>query len=170
MACLGKIIGGGLPIGAVVGDAEILRALDPREPRSRRVFHSGTFNGNPLSLSVGEATVGEIRRPGKFEALCSTTESLKHSFSSALKKRGVKHAIAGEGAMFNMYMTEKPVRNYRDAIASDLRLRKFLDIELISRGVYLKPQNRYCLSTAHTREDVKITAEKFAEALDAVIG
>jgi glutamate-1-semialdehyde 2,1-aminomutase len=113
--------------------------------------------------------VNEISRPGKFEALCSSTESLKLSFSSALKRRGVAHVIAGEGAMFNIYLTEGRVRNYRDAMASDLTLRKTLDIELINSGVYLKPQNRYCLSTAHSRDDVKTTGEKFGEALDAVL-
>jgi glutamate-1-semialdehyde 2,1-aminomutase len=169
VTCLGKIIGGGLPIGAIVGETQMMELLDPRQPRSKRVFHSGTFNGNPLSLSVGEATVEEILKAGKFDSLVSITETLKQSVASTLKKRGIPHVIAGEGAMFNIYLTEEPVRNYRDAMASDLRLRKFLDLELINNGVYLKPQNRFCTSTAHTLDDVKQTGAKFADALDSVL-
>jgi glutamate-1-semialdehyde 2,1-aminomutase len=169
VTCLGKIIGGGLPIGALVGETQMMELLDPRQPRSKRVFHSGTFNGNPLSLAVGEATVEEIISAGKFDSLVSTTETLKRSVATALKKRGISHTIAGEGAMFNIYLREEPVRNYREAMASDLRLRKFLDLELVNIGVYLKPQNRFCTSTAHALDDVKQTGAKFAEALDAVL-
>ena len=169
VTCLGKIIGGGLPIGAIVGEAQMMELLDPRKPRSKRVFHSGTFNGNPLSLSVGEATVEETLKAGKFDSLVSITETLKQSVASTLKKHRIPHVIAGEGAMFNIYLTEEPVRNYRDAMASDLRLRKFLDLELINNGVYLKPQNRFCTSTAHTLDDVGQTGAKFADALDSVL-
>ena len=169
ITCLGKIIGGGLPIGAVVGDSEIMELLDPRKGRRDRVFHSGTFNGNPLSVSVGKATVDALMRPGKFDRVVNRTESLKRGISSALAHRGVPHAMAGEGAMFNFYLTQERVRNYRDVMKSDLRLRRFIDIDLISRGVYLKPENRFCLSLSHTSEDVRLTQEKFEESLDAVI-
>ncbi len=169
ITCLGKIIGGGIPIGAVVGNDEIMKLLDPRRERSKKVFHSGTFNGNPLSLSVGKATVDEISHPGKFDAVLSAAENLKTSISSALAKHQIPHVIAGEGAMFNIYIREKPVRNYRDARASDLKLRRLLDIEQLTNGVYLKPLNRYCLSTAHTDDDVRMTTERFTRAVDAVM-
>jgi glutamate-1-semialdehyde 2,1-aminomutase len=167
LTCLGKIIGGGLPIGALVGDLEIMGLLDPRKERKRRVFHSGTFNGNPLSLSVGNATVEELRRKGRFDTLRMRTTRLKQALSRSLSQRQIPHTVAGEGGMFNIYMTSKPVRNHRDVQNSDMRLRRFLDIELISRGVYLKPENRYCLSLAHTEDDVETTKERFAESLDA---
>lgn len=169
MTCLGKIIGGGLPIGAVVGDSEIMRLLDPRGDKMTRVFHSGTFNGNPLSLSVGKATVEELGKKGRFAALIGRTESQKRGLSANLAAYQVPHTIPGEGGMFNVYMTGKPVRNYRDAKRSDLRFRRFLDIELISRGVYLKPENRFCLSLAHSEDDVGITTERFEESLGAVM-
>jgi glutamate-1-semialdehyde 2,1-aminomutase len=169
LTCLGKIIGGGLPIGAVVGDAEIMELLDPRGERETRVFHSGTFNGNPLSLSVGRATVEELRRRGRFSTLRSRTETLKKTMSAVLRSRQLPHVMLGEGAMFNFYITDRRVKNYRDAQSSDLRLRKFIDLGLISRGIYLKPENRFCLSTAHTAEDVQLTVDRFGEALDDVI-
>jgi glutamate-1-semialdehyde 2,1-aminomutase len=168
LTCLGKIIGGGLPIGAVVGDAEIMSLLDPRRGAGRKVFHSGTFNGNPLSLSAGMATVEELSRRGRFEGVSRRTEDLKQEMSKELSARSIAHAVEGEGAMFNVYLTDKRVRNYRDAKSSDLKLRRVIDLELMSRGVYLKPENRFCLSLAHSGDDVRRTGERFREALDAL--
>jgi glutamate-1-semialdehyde 2,1-aminomutase len=169
LTCLGKIIGGGLPVGAVVGDTEIMKQLDPRSQSQPRVFHSGTFNGNPLSLAAGEATVDEISKKGRFRGLVKRTSELKQLLSGVLRKHGVPHSVAGEGGMFNIYLTEKKVRNYRDIRGSDLRLRRLIDIGLISRGVYLKPENRFCLSLAHTDDDIRQTRQRFDESLDSFI-
>ena len=166
IACLGKIIGGGLPIGAVVGEEEILAHLDPRKKRGTNVFHSGTFNGNPLSVNVGRATVDALMRPGAFDSLCRRTDSLRRGISAALAERGIRHQMAGEGGMFNVYFTSKPVRSYRDVKGSDLRFRRFLDLELITNGVYLKPENRYCLSLAHSDGDISLTKERFEKSVD----
>jgi glutamate-1-semialdehyde 2,1-aminomutase len=168
IACLGKIIGGGLPIGAVVGDAGILARLDPRGNQGNRVFHSGTFNGNPLSVSVGRATIDVLRRSGAFDVLCRRTDRLKRGISATLVERDIPHQMAGEGGMFNVYFASKPVRNYRDIRNSDLRLRRFLDLELVANGVYLKPENRYCLSLAHSDDDISATKEKFAQSVDSL--
>jgi len=166
IACLGKIIGGGLPIGAVVGEADILAHLDPRGKAGTRVFHSGTFNGNPLSIYVGKATIDALSRPGAFDLLRRRTHRLKGGVAAALAERDIPHQMAGEGGMFNVYFTSKPVTNYRDVRSSDLRLRRFLDLELITNGVHLKPENRYCLSLAHSDEDVSVTKERFAKSVD----
>jgi len=166
IACLGKIIGGGLPIGAVVGDADILARLDPRRKAGMRVFHSGTFNGNPLSVGVGRATVDALMVPGAFDLIRKRTESLRSGLSATLTERDIPHQMLGEGGMFNFYLTSKPVRSYRDVKGSDLRLRRFLDLEQITNGVYLKPENRYCLSLAHSDEDVRATKERFAQSVD----
>jgi len=143
--------------------------LDPRNEARTRVFHSGTFNGNPLSISVGEATIEALRRPGKFEGLVARTGTLKRGISSALAKRGIPHHVAGEGGVFNFYLTEGQVKDYRDIKESDLRRRRFLDIEFITRGVFLKPENRFCLSLAHTNDDIRLTTERFEQSLDAVV-
>lgn len=169
IACLGKIIGGGLPVGAVVGEADILAHLDPRGKEGMRVFHSGTFNGNPLSISVGRATIDALGRPGAFELFCKRTNRLKRGISAALAERDIPHQMAGEGGMFNFYLTTKPVRNYRDVRGSDLRLRRFLDLELITNGVYLKPENRYCPSVAHSDDDINLTLEMFSRSIDNLI-
>jgi glutamate-1-semialdehyde 2,1-aminomutase len=168
ISCLGKIIGGGFPVGAVVGDSEVMGRLDPTLDSDSRVFHSGTFNGNPMSLSVGMATVEELRRDGNFATLCQRTERLKSTLGSELRARGLDHQVEGEGGMFNLYFTRGKVRNYRDAVRSDMRLRRLLDLQLIVEGVYLKPLNRYCLSLSHSEDDIAITRKRFARALDHV--
>jgi len=170
IACLGKIIGGGLPIGAVVGEYAILAHLDPRGKQGTRVFHSGTFNGNPLSVGVGKATIEALGRPGAFNLLRRKTDRLKSGISAILAERDIPHQMAGEGGMFNFYLTSKPVRNYRDVKNSDMRSRKFLDLELITNGVYLKPENRYCLSLAHSDDDVSVTKERFAKSVENLTG
>ena len=167
LTCLGKIIGGGHPIGAVVGDTELMGLLDPRGEKRSRVFHSGTFNGNPLSLSVGRATVEELSRRGRFETLRRRTDDLKHALSAELAKRQIAHRLLGEGGMFNLYLTRGEVRNYREAKSTDLRTRRLLDLELITHGVYLKPENRFCLSLAHSDDDVRLTRDAFAQSLDS---
>jgi glutamate-1-semialdehyde 2,1-aminomutase len=169
LTCLGKIIGGGLPIGAVVGDSQVMHLLDPRRERISSVFHSGTFNGNPLSLSVGKATVEELSRRGRFATLRRRTEDLKNGMDKELARRQIPHQILGEGGMFNFYLTEKSIETYRDVRSSDLRARKLLDLELISNGVYLKPENRFCLSLAHGSDDISLTRERFASSLDAAM-
>jgi glutamate-1-semialdehyde 2,1-aminomutase len=166
LTCLGKIIGGGHPIGAVVGDSELMGLLDPRRGKHSRVFHSGTFNGNPLSLSVGKATVEELSRQGKFETLCGRTADLRKGLSAELAKRQIAHLLLGEGGMFNLYLTRDQVRNYREARSTDLRTRRLLDLELLAHGVYLKPENRFCLSLAHTADDVRLTRDMLAQSLD----
>ncbi len=167
LTCLGKIIGGGHPVGAVVGDSELMGLLDPRREKRSRVFHSGTFNGNPLSLSVGRATVEELSRQGRFENLCRQTEELKRGISAELTKRQIDHLTLGEGGMFNLYLTRGEVKNYRDAKSTDLRTRRLLDLELITHGIYLKPENRFCLSLAHTDDDVRLTRERLGQSLDS---
>lgn len=168
LTCLGKIIGGGLPIGALVGDAEIMVLLDPTRERGEGVFHSGTFNGNPLSLATGKATVEELMVKGNFNGIRNRTNGLRDLFSKTLKEYQVHHVVLGEGGMFNYYLTDKPVRNYHDAVHSDLKLRRLLDIELIIEGIYLKPETRFCLSTAHSEADINLTGECFARAVQTM--
>ena len=169
LTCLGKIIGGGHPIGAVVGDSEMMGLLDPRRDGPSKVFHSGTFNGNPVSLSVGRATVEELSRRGKFGTLCRRTDDLRQKLSAELARRQVAHLLLGEGGMFNLYLTRGEVRNYREAKGTDLGTRRLLDLQLMANGVYLKPENRYCLSLAHTDEDIRVTRDALARSLDSAV-
>jgi glutamate-1-semialdehyde 2,1-aminomutase len=132
ITCLGKIIGGGLPIGAVIGDKEIMRLLGPDSEGGHRVFHSGTFNGNSLSLRVGNATVQMLMRDGNFDRIVRNTETLKKSMSASLSAHQVEAKVVGEGAMFSTFITAGEVENYRDVQRSDLRFRRNLDMACTS--------------------------------------
>jgi glutamate-1-semialdehyde 2,1-aminomutase len=169
LTCLGKIIGGGLPIGAVVGDPKMMGLLDPRREMGKRVFHSGTFNGNPFSLNAGKSTVDELRRKGRFDELKIRTDSLRRLFSRTLEDYQIPSVFLGEGGMFNFFLTDKPVRNYRDALRSNLALRNLLDIELITEGIYLKPGNRFCLSLSHSQSDIRLTGEIFERVVRSMV-
>jgi glutamate-1-semialdehyde 2,1-aminomutase len=166
VTCLGKIIGGGLPIGAVIGDEEIMRLLGPDAEGGHGVFHSGTFNGNPLSLRVGRATVQRLMEDGNFDRIVRNTEALKRGMSASLSAHQIEAKVVGEGAMFSTFIIAGDVKNYRDVQRADIRFRRNLDMEMICKGVYVKPANRYCLSLAHSEADVGSTREKFDETLD----
>jgi glutamate-1-semialdehyde 2,1-aminomutase len=168
ITCLGKIIGGGLPIGAVVGDEEVMRLLDLTVDRTATVFHSGTFNGNPMVLSTGMATVKTLMNGGNFDKIVANTATLKRKIAASLSAHQIQAAVVGEGAMFSVFITADAVRNYRDVQRSDLRFRRCLDLAMICRGVYLKPASRFCLSLAHSKDDVERTLERFDEALEDV--
>jgi glutamate-1-semialdehyde 2,1-aminomutase len=167
ITCLGKIIGGGLPVGAVAGNREIMNLLDPRGAKGATVFHSGTFNGNPLVMSAGMATVETLMSDGKFGRIVANTDSLKKRFAASLAGHQIQAAVVGEGGMFGYFITAGDVKNYRDAERSDLRFRRILDLATICEGVYVKPTGRYSVSLAHSDDDLRLTAERFEQALDA---
>jgi len=166
LTCLGKIIGGGLPVGAVVGSQELMEQLGQGAKGRGGVFHSGTFNGNPMTLSVGKATIDELRSGDNFMEICVRTKALKDSISTSLSHHRIPACILGEGGMFNIYITEGQVMNYRDVQSSDLRFRRLLDMGLLNGGVYLKPTNRFCLSLAHSDDDIRVTGDKLEAVLD----
>lgn len=169
ITCLGKIIGGGFPIGAVAGKQEIMSMLDPTQSAKKRVFHSGTFNGNPISLTAGKTTIETLQKDRNFQQIVHRTNLLKEGFEEKLRRAGLDHRILGEGALFSVVFTKDPVKNYRDLQGSNLQLRRILDFMLILGGVYLKPLERLSLSLAHTQEDVFQTIEKLDEALNELV-
>lgn len=167
ITCLGKIIGGGFPIGAVIGEKEIMNMLDPRlSSGRRRVFHSGTFNGNPISLSAGRATVEMLEKDKNFESIVNKTNLLKAGFDRSLREADLDHQMLGEGGLFSVAMINDKVKNYRGLQSSNLRLRRIIDLKLILNGVYVKPLERFSISLAHTNEDIGETLEK----IDDIVG
>lgn len=169
LTCLGKIIGGGLPIGAVIGSEEIMSLLDPTLGPQERVFHSGTFNGNPLSLSAGRAVVEEIMKQGVFVSLAERNVSLRDRMRSLFEEQGFHATFLGEGGMFNFYLGVDKVDCYRDVMASDLKTRRLIDFALLISGIYLKPLGRFCISLAHSTEDVERTLERVADAFALLV-
>jgi glutamate-1-semialdehyde 2,1-aminomutase len=166
--CLGKIIGGGAPAGAVIGKEEIMNLLDPRK-KEKHVFHSGTFNGNPLTMSLGLATIKELLSNGNFNYLQSISTELKNKISNLLSEYNIEHRIYGEGGIVNFTLGNKEILTYRDFSIENLIERKKIDLNLLKYGLYVIPGSRYSLSIAHKKEDIEETLNLFRVVIESYV-
>jgi glutamate-1-semialdehyde 2,1-aminomutase len=163
LTTLGKVIGGGLPVGAFGGRADIMGRLAPEGP----VYQAGTLSGNPVSLAAGMATLKEISQPGFFEALTAKTAMLARGLAERAQRAGVPLAVQQVGGMFGIFFTQEPaVTSFAQVMACDVeRFRKFFH-GMLRAGVYLAPSafEAGFVSAAHTDADIAETLEK-AEAV-----
>jgi len=155
LTVLGKIVGGGLPVGAYGGRADIMKKIMPAGP----VFQAGTLSGNPLAMAAGIATLEELRDHPPYAALDRLGKQLADGLDQAAKAAGVPHQVARVGSMVTLFFTETPVTDYDSAKKCDTaKFGKFF-WAMMERGVYL-PCSQFeaaFLSTAHTEEHVKET-------------
>jgi len=161
LTTLGKVIGGGLPVGAYGGRREIMQWVAPAGP----MYQAGTLSGNPLAMAAGLATLEEWSRPGVFEAAAQATRTLIEGIAALARQAGIPLQTDQAGTMFGFFFTEEPVRDYASAKTSDVqRYAKFFHAAL-ERGVYLAPSQFEAgfTSAAHTREVV-------AQALEGLEG
>jgi glutamate-1-semialdehyde 2,1-aminomutase len=166
LSCFGKIIGGGLPVGAFGGRAEIMDRLAPLGP----VYQAGTLSGNPLAMAAGIAALQELQAGGAYEQLEALAEQLAAGLKDAAKAARIPVQWNSCGSMFCAYFTENPVHNLADALHSDrARFGRFFH-GMLARGVYLAPSQFAAgfLSTAHTREDIERTITAAAAALQTL--
>ncbi len=162
LTCLGKIIGGGLPVGAYGGNKEIMRLIAPEGP----VYQAGTLSGNPLAVSAGLATLKALKGPGVYKKLDALAARLVEGLRSAAEVVGVPVQINRVGSMFTAFFTGTPVTNYETAKTSDTgRYARFFHA-LLERGVYFPPsQFEACfVSLAHTVKDIDSTIRAAREA------
>lgn len=166
MTCLGKIIGGGLPVGAFGGKKKIMEMLAPSGP----VYQAGTLSGNPLAMTAGIETLRILKCKGVYEKLENTTKGLCNGLETIAKKRGIPVQIARAGAMFTLFFNDRPVDNYEDARKSNLeRFAKYFR-KMLESGIYLAPSQfeAVFVSLAHSKADVEKTlaaAEKVFKGL-----
>lgn len=157
LVTLGKVIGGGLPVGAYGGRAEIMDKLSPEGP----VYQAGTLSGNPLAMAAGIATLEELEKPGLFESTAAAMERLSAGLGEIARERGVPVYQTRIGSMGCLFFHEGPVRNYAEATASDTaRYAKFFR-GMLERGVYLAPsQYEACFtSVAHGEAELDRTLD-----------
>ncbi len=163
VTCLGKIIGGGFPVGAIGGKAEIMENLSPLG----NVYQAGTLSGNPVAMSAGRATLEWLKRENPYPALEESTKELTGEFRRIAAEAGFPASINQIASMFTIFCTSSPVRNFQDAQKSDTKRYAALFHALLSEGVYFPPsQFETCfLSTAHSKQDLKNTARAFERTL-----
>lgn len=157
LTCLGKVIGGGLPVGAYGGKKEIMELVAPKGP----VYQAGTLSGNPLAMSAGLATLKELENPGVYEHLSLIANQLAEGFEKAAEKAEVAISINKLGGMISCFFTEEKVKDFKTATTSNVLKFKAFFQSMLAQGIYLAPsQFETCfLSLAHSDEDIKETIE-----------
>lgn len=176
ITALGKVLGGGFPIGAVGGRKELMELMAPdkgrdifatgkKDAREEVLFHSGTYNGHPTVLASGMATIEELERPKVMENLLRNTALLRSGLENLYAGYGISMKTVGAGSIFTIAFTDKEVKNYRDLQNTNIKLREKIDYELLQLGVYTKPLNRYSLSVVHTEKDILDTIDAHEKAI-----
>jgi glutamate-1-semialdehyde 2,1-aminomutase len=155
LTCLGKIVGGGLPVGAYGGRREIMEQVSPLGP----VYQAGTLSGNPLAMAAGAATLRLLVEPGVYEHLEQLTARLVHGLGAAARTTGVPYTANRVGSMFTGFFTDMPVTDYGSAKRSDTRRYARFFHAMLERGVYLAPSQFEAgfVSLAHTDADIEAT-------------
>lgn len=163
LTCLGKVIGGGLPVGAYGGRRDIMEQMAPSGP----IYQAGTLSGNPLAMAAGYTTLKLLEQPGVYEALERRAARLEQGFAANAKELGVPSTINRVGSMVCPFFTDTHVINYETAKTSDLaRFAKYFG-NLLDLGISVAPSQfeGMFVSAAHTDEDIETTIGAHYEAL-----
>ena len=166
LTAMGKIIGGGLPVGAFGGRRDIMQHLAPVGP----VYQAGTLSGNPLAMAAGIATLDMLTARDPYAALHKMGEELKDALLTAAKAKGLPLQIPQVGSMFAFFFSETPVRNFNEVLASETAHFKRLFQESLKRGIYLPPSafETCFISTAHQGTDMDQAIEGLTAAIKAI--
>ena len=162
LTTMGKIIGGGLPVAAFGGRADVMELLDPR--REPSLAQGGTYNGNPLGMAAGVAAMTELT-PDVYEDLNRKGARVCELLNEVFASHKVPVQVNGAGSMFALHFTDKPVVDYRTMAAADKRKARELFLGLVNNGVLMAPRAMGALSTAMGEDDI----QQFVDAVDTVV-
>ena len=163
LTCLGKVIGGGLPVGAFGGRREIMEKVAPVGP----IYQAGTLSGNPLAMTAGIETLKLLAKPGVYKSLEKSSAELEKGLREAAREAGVAMTFNRVGSMFTGFFTEKKVRDFASAKSSDTaRFGKYF-LSMLKNGVNLAPSQFEAafMSLAHTKADIDKTVEAARKSL-----
>lgn len=166
LVTLGKIVGGGFPIGAVAGKKEVMMLADAnRKGEKDFVYYAGTFNANPIACVAGLATITELEKRGVYERLNAVGDRLRKGLKDAAEDNKEVAQVTGVGSLWHIFFTDKQVYDYRTAASADHS--KLMDFHtgLILRSVYPLLGGRSYISVVHTDEDVEKTINAFYESM-----
>jgi glutamate-1-semialdehyde 2,1-aminomutase len=155
LVTLGKVIGGGMPVGAFGGRRDIMERIAPLGP----VYQAGTLSGNPLAVAAGLATLKKVLAPGFYERLGASTRSLCEGIASAARKAGVAFSAQSVGGMFGLYFRAEPPTTYAEVMQCDKEAFGRFFHAMLGRGIYLAPSAYEAgfVSAAHTDADIAAT-------------
>jgi glutamate-1-semialdehyde 2,1-aminomutase len=166
LSCFGKVIGGGLPVGAFGGRAEVMDLLAPIGP----VYQAGTLSGNPLAMAAGLAQLKELEKRSGFERLESLGAHFEAGLRQLLAQKGVPYRFNRTGSMFCLFFADREIVNVDDVMKQDLEFFKKFFWGCLDKGIYLSPSpyETGFLSLAHTEADLDDTLSVFSEVLAAI--
>lgn len=167
ITCLGKVIGGGLPVGAYGGKKEIMDMVAPLGA----VYQAGTLSGNPLAMQAGISTLQMLQQPAFYEHLHEITTQLKTGLQQLAIQFKIPMQVHQFGSMISVFFTPNQVHNYETAKTTDTDFFAQLFWKLLEHGVYLPPSNfeTWFLSNAHTAEDIEKTITAFEQAFKMIV-
>ncbi|WP_251520044.1 glutamate-1-semialdehyde 2,1-aminomutase [Staphylococcus sp. Marseille-Q6910] len=166
LTCLGKVIGGGLPVGAIGGKKEIMDKIAP----TGDIYQAGTLSGNPLAMTSGYETLSQLT-PESYDYFNRLGDLLEEGLTEVFAKHNVPITINRAGSMIGYFLNEGPVTNFEQANESDLEFFSQMYREMAKEGIFLPPSQfeGTFLSTAHTEEDIKQTVQAFDRALSRLV-
>jgi glutamate-1-semialdehyde 2,1-aminomutase len=166
LTTLGKIIGGGVPVAAYAGTAEIMNNVAPLGP----IYQAGTLAGNPLAMAAGIATLNQLRAPGVYESLERNSKRLVTGLRRALGETATDAQLNSIGSLATLFFSAAPVHNYDDAKRSDTAHYASFFCEMLERGIFIAPSQYEAafVSMAHTAADIDTTISAARESLRAI--
>jgi len=166
ITCLGKIIGGGLPVGAYGGRGDIMRLVAPIGP----VYQAGTLSGNPLAMAAGIVTIKRLREKGIYKKLDLKARILTDGMNEILKNRNIKSRINSLGSMFTIFFADSEVIDYSSALKSDTRVYSRFFNKLLDAGIMFPPSQfeAVFVSLAHTEKDIAQTLNTFSKVTKSI--
>jgi len=167
LTALGKVLGGGLPLAAYGGRADIMRLVAPEGP----VYQAGTLSGNPLATAAGLAQLG-LCRPEAYRRLEEISARLESGLQEATERAGAPTRVQRAGSMLTLFFSDRPVRNFQDALSCDREAFARFHRLMLEQGIYLPPSQfeAWFVSTAHDEAAVERTVEAAAASLRALTG
>jgi glutamate-1-semialdehyde 2,1-aminomutase len=168
LTCLGKIIGGGMPVGAYGGRRDIMQMLAPLGP----VYQAGTLSGNPIAVAAGLATIETLASPNSYETLETLAAALAQGLADAARESRIPVTINRIGSMMTMFFGPGPVRNFAEAKNADSeRYRRYFHC-MLDAGVYLPPSpfESLFVSLAHTQDDIRFTLDHAGKSFALLAG
>ncbi|MCH8830616.1 MAG: aminotransferase class III-fold pyridoxal phosphate-dependent enzyme, partial [Planctomycetes bacterium] len=163
LTTLGKILGGGMPVGAYGGRADVMDSISPMGP----VYQAGTLSGNPVAMACGLAMLKELKETNPYAALEETTSRLANGLSAAADAADIPHTVASVGSMFTLFFNPKTVTGYAISAQNDTAMFSRYFWGMINRNVYL-PCSQFeanFVSTVHRAEDIDATIAAAKEVL-----
>jgi glutamate-1-semialdehyde 2,1-aminomutase len=167
LATIGKAVGGGMPLGAFGGRADLMEAALGDDAGERRIFQSGTFTENPVSIAAGHAALDVLEREPVLERADRAAALIRAGLQAELEAHGVAGAVTGVASILQVHLGAAAVRNRRDVLRADIAATRAFQLGMVAHGVLWPPGHPAITSGAHTEEDAELVLAAAREVLEA---